>query len=110
MAFELNYDNFIALDAEALAEAGIAQAYEELSSSLRKYIPKPAKIQEKVDSDSPSYSVSCLGRDYFIYGGNDLGGMFLTLDEAKEAKKSLPRRADWPYLPVLEAPWYGQFH
>jgi len=145
MAFELNYDNFIALDSEALAEAGIAQAYEELGSSLRKYIPEPAKIQEKVDSDSPSYSVSCLGRDYFIYGGNDqkeswgratfalfsivnrqlegtkyrffainagndLGGMFLTLEEAKEAKKSLPRRADWPYLPVLEAPWYGQFH
>lgn len=145
MAFELNYDEFIPLDAEALAEAGIAQAYEELGPRLRKYIPEPARIQEKVDNDSPSYSVSALGRDYFIYGGddqregwgratfalfsivnrqlesskyrfyainggNDLGGMFLTPEEAEKAKKSLPRKEDWPYVPTLEAPWYGQFH
>lgn len=145
MAFELSYDNFLPLDAEALAEGGIAQAYEQLNPTLRKYIPEPAKIQEKVDSNAPSYSVSCLGRDYFIYGGNDqdeswgratfalfsilnrqlegtryrffainagndLGGMFLTLEQAEAARKSLPRKADWPYLPVLEAPRYGQFH
>lgn len=145
MAFELNYDEFIPLDAEALAEAGIAQAYGELGPTLRKYIPEPAQIQEKLDNDSPSYSVSCLGKDYFIYGGNDqdeswgratfaffsivnrqlegtkfrffavnggndLGGMFLTPEQAEEARKFLPRKADWPYLPTLDAPWYGQFH
>ena len=41
---------------------------------------------------------------------NDLGGMFFTLEHAEEAKKFLPRKVDWPYLPVLQAPWYGQFH
>jgi hypothetical protein len=35
---------------------------------------------------------------------------FIPLEQVEEAKKSLPRKADWPYLPVLEAPWYGQFH
>jgi hypothetical protein len=144
-AFELNYDEFIPLDAEALAEAGIARAYEELGPTLRKFIPEPAKILEKVDNDSPGYSVSCLDKDYFIYGGNDqeeswgratfalfsivnrqlestkyrffainggndLGGMFLTLEQAEGATRSLPRKVDWPYLPVLEVPWYGQFH
>lgn len=31
----------------------------------------------------------------------------MTLDEAIA---ELRRKTDWPYLPVLEAPWYGQFH
>jgi hypothetical protein len=145
MAFELKYDECVPLDAEALAEAGIAEAYEKLSPQLRKYIPAPAPIQEKVDNNSPSYSVSALGRDYFIYGGDDqdeswgratfalfsivnqqlegtkyrfyavdggnqLGGMFLTPEDVEKAKKSLPRKADWPYLPTSEPPWYGQFH
>ena len=89
--------------------------------------------------------VSCLGRDYFIYGGNDqeeswgraafalfdivnrqlegtkyrlfainggndLSGIFLTVEQAEAARRSLPNRQDWPYLPVLKGPWYGQFH
>jgi hypothetical protein len=49
-------------------------------------------------------------RFFAINGGNDLGGMFLTLEQAEEAKRSLPRKLDWPYLPVLRAPWYGQYH
>jgi hypothetical protein len=144
-ALALNYDEFIPLDAEALAETGIAQAYEELRPRLRKFISEPSRIQEKIENNSPSYSVSALGKDYFIYGrddqkeswwratfalftivnqqlegtkyrfyainsGNDLGGMFLTPEEAEKAKKSLPRKSDWPYLPTPEAPWYGQFH
>jgi hypothetical protein len=48
-------------------------------------------------------------RLFAINGGNDLGGMFLTVDEAETAKKSLAKRA-WPYLPVAEPPWYGQYH
>jgi hypothetical protein len=145
LAFELNYDELVPLDAEALAEVGIARAYEELVPALRKYVAAPAEIREKIDNDDPSYTVSCLGRDYFIYGGtdqekswgratfalfdivnrqlegtryrlfavnggNDLGGIFLTLERAEAAKKSLPRKQDWPYLPVLKEPWYGQFH
>lgn len=49
-------------------------------------------------------------RLYAINGGNDLGGMFLTQPECEAARKSLPRKEDWPYLPTLEHPWYGQHH
>jgi hypothetical protein len=49
-------------------------------------------------------------RLYAINGGNDLGGMFLTQSECEAARKSLPRKEDWPYLPILEHPWYGQNH
>jgi hypothetical protein len=49
-------------------------------------------------------------RFFAINGGNDLGGMFLTVAEAEAAKQSLPRKQDWPYLPKLERPWYGQPH
>lgn len=47
---------------------------------------------------------------YAINGGNDLGGMFLTPAECESAKQSLPRKTDWPYLPVAGDSWYGQFH
>ncbi|HEY6094827.1 MAG TPA: hypothetical protein VIU93_07730, partial [Gallionellaceae bacterium] len=49
-------------------------------------------------------------RFYAINGGNDLDGMFLTPAEAESAKKSLPQRTDWPYLPTQQHPWYGQEH
>jgi hypothetical protein len=49
-------------------------------------------------------------RLYAIGGGNDLGGVFLTPDEAEAAKKKLPRKNDWPYLPTNEHPFYGQYH
>jgi hypothetical protein len=47
---------------------------------------------------------------YAINGGNDLGGMFLTEQQVFAAKKSLKNKADWPYIPTLEHPWYGQYH
>ena len=47
---------------------------------------------------------------YAINGGNDLGAMFLKASECDAARRSLPRREDWPYLPTLEHPWYGQPH
>ena len=49
-------------------------------------------------------------RLYAINGGNDLGGMFLTPAQADAAKKTLPNKTDWPYLPKDEHPWYGQHH
>ena len=146
MGKELNYDNWISLDAETLAEAGIKSAYDELLPALRKYIPAPAPIEERINNDKPSYSVVCLGKEYVIYdnddradiawgnatfaffdivnrqlektdmrffainGGNDLGGMFLTVAEAEEAKMSLPRKQDWPYLPTMERTWGSQYH
>jgi hypothetical protein len=48
-------------------------------------------------------------RFFATNGGNDLGGMFLTLEQAEEAKRSLPRKLAWPYVPVFKAPWYGQY-
>lgn len=134
LAGALNYDEWIHLDAEDLAEVGVKKAYEQLLPKLRKHVASPAEVIERIDNDVPSYIVSCLGTDYPIYdkndqdeswrratfalfdivnrqlvktpyrffainGGNDLGGMFLTLDQAEAAKKSLAKR-DWPYLPV----------
>jgi hypothetical protein len=49
-------------------------------------------------------------RFYAINGGNDLGGIFLKSEQCEVAKKSLKRKTDWPYLPTIEPPWYGQHH
>jgi hypothetical protein len=70
-AESLNYDELIPLDAEALAETGVKAAYDELLPTLRKYVPAPAEIHERIDSDVPSYSVSCLGTNYPIYDKHD---------------------------------------
>lgn len=48
-------------------------------------------------------------RLYAINGGNDLFGMFLTPRQVEEARRALPRKSDWPYLPTQEPPWYGEF-
>lgn len=47
---------------------------------------------------------------YAINGGNDLGGLFLTSEQAISCRSTLPRQADWPYIPTNEHPWYGMFH
>ena len=49
-------------------------------------------------------------RFYALNGGNDLFGIFLTPKQAEDAKRSLPTRTDWPYLPDAEWPSYGQYH
>jgi len=49
-------------------------------------------------------------RFYAINGGNDLGGMFLTPVQCDAAKRTLPCKTDWPYLPAPEDAWYGQNH
>jgi hypothetical protein len=43
-------------------------------------------------------------------GGNDLFGIFMTPEQAERARHALPRKSDWPYLPVPEPPWFGMFH
>jgi hypothetical protein len=69
VAADLNYDEFIPLDAEALAETGLKPAYEELLPRLQKYVASPAAVSERIDSDAPSYAVSCLGTEYPIREG-----------------------------------------
>lgn len=70
MAFTLDYDEWIHLDAEELAETGIGEAYERLRPELQKYIPQPARIEEVVDDETPMYSVKCGSREYQLYGPN----------------------------------------
>jgi hypothetical protein len=71
MALDLDYDDLIILDAEALAEGGILSAYQALLPALEKHIPSPAPVKEIKDDDDPSYSVECQGVTYFIYGGDN---------------------------------------
>ena len=67
MAFTLNYDNMLFLDAEDLAEAGIKKAYDSLARDLGRYISPPAEVREVVDNDAPSYVVRCGDQEYLIY-------------------------------------------
>ncbi len=68
MAFEINYDEWIHLDSEELAEAGIARAYESLLPRLQNYVESPDSIEEFLDDDIPCYSVKCGGKEFAIYG------------------------------------------
>jgi hypothetical protein len=68
---------------------------------------RPAYVFFKIINDQLAKSEYRL---YAINGGNDLGGMFLTQSEYEAARKSLPRKKDWPYLLTLEYPWYGEPH
>src|SRR3954452_2641345 len=148
MSFELDYDEMVLLDAEALAEGGIGAAYELVLTSLQKFVAKPTAVREVVNNDLPSYSVKCGDKEFLIYspdlddsgcqawgratfalfmivndqlihsdyrffainGGNDLGGLFLTTEQAEASWKTLRSKSDWPYLPSDGEPWYGQFH
>jgi hypothetical protein len=49
-------------------------------------------------------------RFFAINGGNELGGFFLTQEQALAARKTLPNKRDWPYLPTTEKSWGGQHH
>ena len=67
MGFVLNYDDAIHLDAEALAEAGIAEVYQRLLPRFREFVTHPLEVVEKRDDDAPSYSVQCGGKSFAIY-------------------------------------------
>lgn len=147
---ETSYDDrFVPLDAEALAEGGIKQRYEELLPELGKYVSDQIEIEIEIEEELGEYSefyvVRAKSREYRIYddpddqrswghatfaffeivnenlagtsmnfyalyGGNDLGGMFLTAEEVEEIRRSTPNRREWPYRPTLEDPWYGQLN
>jgi hypothetical protein len=47
---------------------------------------------------------------YAINGGNELSGIFLTFTEVEAVRGSLPNKRDWPYIPIDDPPWYGQYH
>jgi len=49
-------------------------------------------------------------RFYAINGGNDLAGIFLTMEELEKIKQTITNKRDWPFLPINDPPWYGQSH
>lgn len=46
-------------------------------------------------------------RFYALNGGNDLFGIFLTEEEFAAARKAIPKRSDWPWMPDNKQPHYG---
>lgn len=64
---ELDYGNMEMLDAEALAEAGIGEAYQELLPRLRRLVPHPEAVEEVVDNDTPRYAVRFRNKEYVIF-------------------------------------------
>lgn len=67
----LDYDEWIPLDAEDLAEQGMAYAYQKLMPELLKYIADPAPLTQIVDNEVPSYKVECGGQEYLIYSAEE---------------------------------------
>lgn len=148
MSQELDYSSAIHLDAEALAEQGIAEGYATIQPLLKTYSVVPLVVGEKIQAEKGIYTVTAgdhvqqifpspLGgggyesweaatvalfdivnrqlvessvKFYALYSGNDLMGIFLTESQAEATKRILKRRSDWPYLPTMEAPWFGQYH
>jgi hypothetical protein len=49
-------------------------------------------------------------RLFALSGGNDLFGIFMSPLQAEHARRALPRKTDWPYLPTSEPKWFGMWH
>jgi hypothetical protein len=49
-------------------------------------------------------------RFFALNGGNDLFGIFMSLDQADVARRALPSKRDWPYFPTAEPDWFGAYH
>lgn len=63
----LDYDRSIQLDAEELAEGGIAEAYRKLLPEVMRYVPEPAQVHESLDPSTPSYSITYGDEVFVIY-------------------------------------------
>jgi hypothetical protein len=90
MASSLDYDQLVLLDAENLAETGLKEAYESLLPKLKRYVLKPANIEERINYDAPRYSVVADNTEYVIYDP--------TTDES-EAKSW--GRATWALFSII---------
>lgn len=66
----INYEEAISLDAEALAEGGIAEGYESVLPKLRQFVESPQNVEEDRDDDIGQYSVRCRGREFKICGSD----------------------------------------
>jgi hypothetical protein len=149
---KINYGLALPLDGEALAEAGIQDAYREIAPFLAELGVQARPLAENIDI-SGDYSIDFDGHRYVISGpgaapagsresqadawglatyalfdivnrqlatsdvrlfalngGNELAGIFMSTAQAEKARRALPRKTDWPYLPTPEPPWFGMFH
>ncbi len=64
---EIDYDKAIHLDAEELAEQGIADAYTKLLPELKHHVYAPLVVREYLNSDLPSYEIAAGSLHYQIY-------------------------------------------
>lgn len=69
----LDYEKLILLDAERLAEQGIAEAYQLLLPTLREHVARPAEVREILDADLPAYTIQCNGEEYIVYSAAEPG-------------------------------------
>ena len=90
MAYELDYDQIVILDAEDLAETGMKEAYVLLLPELAKHIADPIALEENIDNDTPRYSVSAAGAEYVIYA-----------PELDDAEASSWGRATWAFFSIV---------
>ena len=63
----------VVLDAEDLAEQGIAAAYQRLLPRLKEFVASPLEVTEREDPDTCSYYVTFGGREHVVYA-HDLPG------------------------------------
>ena len=63
----IDYDAALMLDAEELAERGVADAYEKLSTALNELGIAPAAVGENVDAEAGTYTVQFGGTNYPIF-------------------------------------------
>jgi len=70
----IDYDQLIPLDAERLAEQGIAAAYAEVLPQLQRYAASPLAVHEEMDDDTGTYAVRAGPHRFAVYGpGLDSG-------------------------------------
>jgi hypothetical protein len=66
----IDYDAALMLDAEELAELGVADTYEELSTRLSELGIAPAAVSENVHAEAGTYSVQFGGTNYPIFSAS----------------------------------------
>lgn len=63
----LDDEHLMLLDAEALAETGIKEAYEGLQATLKQYVAAPLPVEEQIDSVNARYTVTAGDIRYLIF-------------------------------------------
>jgi hypothetical protein len=63
----LDYEKLIQLDADHLAEQGIADAYARVCEQFTQFVERPAEVRQLVDNDAPSYAIRCGGAEHVVY-------------------------------------------